>query len=92
MQSQNNKKSLKHNVIKNKYINSNCSTKQKMKNNIINISNSKNNGNKNINLNSYNIIIKNKIKGVEHNFLDICPASSKQQDISKSRNYLNNKK
>ena len=92
MQSQNNKKSLKHNVTKNKYINSNCSTKQKMKNNIINISNSKNNGNKNINLNSYNIIIKNKIKGVEHNFLDICPASSKQQDISKSRNYLNNKK
>lgn len=93
VQSQNNKKSLKHNVTKNKYINSNCSTKQKMKNNIINISNSKNNGCKNINLNNNNnnIIIKNKIKGAEQNFIDVCPTSSKPQDFTKSRNYLNNK-
>ena len=90
VQSQNNKKSLKHNVTKNKCINSNCSTKQKIKNNIINISNNKNSGNKNINI-SNNIKIKNIMKGVEQDYLDICPPSSKQQDLAQLRNYIKNK-
>ena len=91
VQSHNKKNSLKHNMTKNKYINSNGSTKHRKKNNIINISNNKNSGNKNINI-SNNIKIKNPIKGQDKNYVDIYPSTSKQQEISQSRNYIKNKK
>lgn len=84
VQSQNNKKQMKHNVTKKKYINSNCSIKQKEKNNNIF------NDIKNINMNNNNKF-RNIIKGLGQQFKGKYPSSAKPQNISQSRNYLNNK-
>ena len=80
VQSQSNKKPMKHNATKKRYLNSNVSTKQKMKNNAI----IKNSEIKKANLNSI-------IKDIEPNYL--CKNQLyKQAEISQSRNYLKNKK
>ena len=80
VQSQSNKKPMKHNVTKKRYLNSNISTKQKMKNNAI----TKNTDIKKTNLN-------NIIKDIEPNYL--CKNQFyKQAEISQGRNYLKNAK
>ena len=82
VQSQNNKKQMKHNVTKKKYINSNCSIKQKEKKSNVDM--------KNINMENNNKF-NNMIIGLGKQLKGKYPSSAKPQNISQSRNYLNNK-
>ena len=83
VQSQNNKKAGIHNEPKNRYINSNYSIKQKIKNNII----MKNNAIKNLKSSKNNTLLRGEIQ----NFINKCPSSSKPINLSISRNYFTKK-
>lgn len=82
VQSQNKKKIEKGCEPKNRYVNSNYSIKQKIKNNIM-----KNNFIKNIKSSNN----KNIFNGEDQIFINKCPSSSKPINKSISRNYLNKK-